>query len=280
MGRFWFFAFLMFSASRAPAKTLMVFAGGYNSCPAKQELLSMPHAKSVFQVLDTADELIESLRKRDADLEILWSCYSGVLRDGSLAHIAANGTMEFSFGMLPSAKPLTTVRFSAEDIDGAGPLAPYFYYLERLVAGAKPNAIYLVGQSYGAWSILHAGIRLANQDVAMEGMLLVDPISPNQCRAHVLFFGSAMLWPSPEGCQMAPRDFHGADMERLTKHTRWRTNLYQTRFKMLHSGPLGYPDWENREFKYRGWYLFGDTHAYMGTDSRVWTLARQRIERE
>ena len=263
------------------AKTLLVMAAGYNSCPAGAELVNVPHAPSVFQFVASAKEFVRALKKRDPDVEVLWSCYSGLIKDGSLAHIAATGTLQFSYGMLQGDnKPAVTLQFSAEDIDSARPLRSYFDYVEHAIKALNPQAVYLAGHSYGGWAVLQAGTRLAHRGIKMKGVVLLDPISPAQCWAHVQFFSTALFWSPPPGCQVAPRDFLPADMEALTTHSEWRTNLYQTRFQRLHATPLTYPGWENREMKYSGFYLFNDVHTYMATEARAWRVAKTRVERE
>lgn len=264
-------------ASYTQAKSVLVVSGGYQSCPKKGELLMLPHVPDVFQIMESAVPIRNAIAD-DPDSEILWSCYSGLQHDGSLAHIASKGTLEFRYGYYRGRKSsYNTIRFSVMDMRDGRILKSFFDLVARHIDREKSQRVYLVGHSYGGWTSLRLGVHLSQLGQRLTGIALLDPISPSQCPANVHFFGTAFFMKPLEGCSLAPRDITNAEMQLLADSTDWQINFYQTRYKQLHSAPLSYPGWKNQELIYLKRYWFGDTHSAMGTDQRVWHSLVPRV---
>ena len=77
------------------------------------------------------------------------------------------------------------------------------------MAAAGTKSVYLIGHSYGGWSVMKLALMLLG-DYKVEGLVTIDPISPLFCTPSRIL----SLLPDP-GCQEAPTDVSPADRERL-----------------------------------------------------------------
>ena len=167
-------------------RTLLVVAGGYQTCPTSTELLPLPHGPSIATILRSAGGLIEALKSQDPEVDVIWSCYSGVLAKTSLTHMAADGPMSFRYGVLGPRGPKQNgfLSISAVQLDNGRPIRPFFDFVRHYVETSSPSHIYLAGHSYGGWTALQLGVRLIADGRALAGTMLIDPISPFQCSAN------------------------------------------------------------------------------------------------
>ncbi len=255
------------------SRTLLVVAGGYQTCPTSTELLPLPHGPSIATIIRSASGLIQALKSQDPEVDVIWSCYSGLLAKTSLTHMAADGPMSFRYGFLGPRGPEQTgfLPISAVQLDGGRPIRAFFDFVRHYVEASSPSHIYLTGHSYGGWTALQLGVRLIADGRALAGTMLIDPISPFQCSANVLTFSVLSFAKAPEGCLKAPRDMLHRDMEDLARNSGWQLNIYQTQLSFLHSGPMTYGGWQNQQIQSFSHYTpFGDVHTALATDPRVW----------
>lgn len=262
------------------ATTLVIVAGGYQSCPKTRELVPMPHVAHIDHILESASWMTDALRNQDPDVQVVWSCFSGVLIRQSLGHVVLDGPMEFRFGTVNSGVRAEedVLSFAVNDVDAGRPLTPYFDFVKRYITAIKPSRIYLTGHSYGGWTALQLGTRLAAAGNSMAGVLLIDPISPFQCRANIMPINIVTQWSATPGCNMAPHDLLPEDMDLLASRSDWRVNFYQTAFWPLHSGPMPYPGWDDRTFSQPATTRWlGTQHSGIVIDLRAWFWAGSRI---
>lgn len=267
--------FAVFLALSAPAvgRTLLVVSGGYQTCPEGKEIFRPDYVPDVFRFIGEHQGFLEKLKSEDADVDLIWACYSGVLRK-SFQRISTNGPMTFEYGRVGDAEGIRQIQVNATDLDDGRPLTPFFDFVRAYVAKFAPQRIYLAGHSYGGWTALQLGTRLASEKVDLTGVLLLDAISPFQCPANIMVTSLLLSWKSLEGCLKAPHDIVGSKMAELARRSGWLLNVYQTRFPYLHSGKLSYLGWDNQELTtFPKKVPFGDFHTYLALDPRAWAFA-------
>lgn len=267
-------------ASAASAKTLVVLSAGYQSCTLGGEFWRLPNAKHISIFAQSAGLFTNGLKALGDDVEMIWSCYSGIQKRRSMNEMMQKGPLVFQYGVgLPGTGVTgTKIAFNASDADNARPMASYFTFVENYVQQTQPDHIYLVGHSYGGWTMMHLGVRLANANVHLSGITLLDPISIFQCPAGVLPAALLSNWKSPPGCLMAPRDFFNSDMRLLTDHTDFVGNFYETGFATLHSSALKYDGWFNQELFPPKKGFFGDQHSGLIGLPTAWQWALNRAK--
>ncbi len=273
MAKSLFFALFLTLSAPALGRTLLVVSGGYQTCPQGKEVFRPGYVPDVFDILKTPGGILEKLESEDADVDLIWSCYSGVLNH-PIKRVASHGPMSFHYGLGGAPLDLRPIAVDAVDLDDGKPLVPFFDFVRAHIAKSAPQRIYLAGHSYGGWTVLQLGTRLVADGVDLSGTVLLDAISPFQCPANIMVSCLLLSWKSPEGCLKAPRDIIGGKLELLARHSGWLLNVYQTRFPYLHSGKMTYPGWDNQEITtFPKKVPFGDFHSYLAVDPRAWGLA-------
>jgi hypothetical protein len=259
---------------------LLVISGGYQSCPPDGELIFLPHPPEIAKIVEAAAPLIRAIETKEHGADVIWSCFSGVKLESSPVDSMARGPMTFVFGKshLTRKESPQRLNYASGDIENGIPLEPFFKFIEDQVSKTGPSGIYIAGHSFGGWTALQLGVRLARKDFEIEGISLIDPISPFQCPANELAISMAFSGRSPSGCRMAPRDLDMQEMDELQSHTKWLINSYQTKFIPLHSSFLGYSGWNNRLISYfPRRVLFGDVHTYLATDHEPWYFTANMV---
>jgi hypothetical protein len=259
---------------------LIVISGGYQSCPPDGELISLPHPPEIAKIVDAAAPFIRAIETKEHGADVIWSCFSGVKLEISPFDSMARGPMTFVFGKrhLTRQESPQRVNYASGDIEDGIPLEPFFKFIEDQVSKTGPSGIYIAGHSFGGLTALQLGVRLARKDFKIEGISLIDPISPFQCPANQLAISIAFSGRSPSGCRMAPSDLDMQEMDELQSHTKWLINSYQTKFIPLQSSFLGYLGWSNRLISYfPRRVLFGDVHTYLATDHEPWYFTANMV---
>ena len=259
---------------------LIVISGGYQSCPRDGELISLPHPPVIAKIVEAAAPLIRAVETKEHGVDVVWSCFSGVKLEMNPYDSMSRGPMTFVFGKSHLSREESPKRLSyaSGDIENGLPIEPFFKFIEDEITKTKPSGIYIAGHSFGGWTALQLGVRLAQKDFEIAGISLIDPISPFQCPANVMAISIAFSGHSPRGCRMAPKDLNAQDMDTLKSRTKWLVNSYQTKFIPLHSSFLGYSGWNNRlisNFPRR--VSFGDVHTYLATDPGPWLFAANLV---
>ena len=260
------------------AKSLVVISGGYQSCPKNGDFIRLPHAPLISTIVEAAAPLVSGLKTLGDDVDVIWSCYSGVKKH-PLGEMVKGSPMSFGYGQGKPGEASTSIEVSSNTIDDAKPLSPFFDYVERYADMTKPDHIYLAGHSYGGWTAMHLGVHLAKTGHNVSGITTFDPISPFQCPAGILSSSFVVSAQAPAGCLMAPRDLVEADMDLLRQENGLLVNFYQTTFTRLHASVLKYPGWSNRlvQQDYRRVW-FGDTHTSMVRMAELWRDVFQLIQ--
>jgi len=267
-------------ASTSFGRGLVVISGGYQSCPRDGELLSFPHPPGMAKIVEAAAPLIRAVESKERGVDVVWSCFSGVKLEISPYDSLSRGPMNFVFANSPLSRGegVRHLSFASGDIADGIPIEPFFEFIEDQIAKTKPSGIYIAGHSFGGWTALQLGVRLAQKDVDIAGVSLIDPISPFQCPPNEMAVSIAFSGHSPVGCRVAPRDLNPQDMEALQTRTKWLVNFYQTKFVPLHSSFLGYSGWNNRLISnFPRTVFLGDVHTYLATDPDPWLFAANLV---
>ena len=271
----------MFLSSTSFAKGLVVISGGYQSCPYDGEIVSLPHPPVILQIVDAAAPLIRAVAEKEHGVDIIWSCFSGVKIESNPYDSISHGPMTFLYSRLDGSHRLSPnrINYNSDEIDNGRPLERFFQFIEDQVVKTEPSGIYIAGHSFGGWTALQMGTRLAQKNIEIAGITLIDPISPFQCPANVMGTSMVLSGSTPSGCRMAPKDLLNQDMAELRNQSKWLVNFYQKKFSPLHSSALSYAGWENHlvsDFPY--FLMFGDFHTYLSTAPAPWLLAANQVK--
>lgn len=257
-------------------KGLVVISGGYQSCPRNGEFISLPHVPEISKIVKAAQPFISAVSQKEDGVDVIWSCFSGVKSGWNPYKVISKGPMTFQFGSHGTV--ISKIDYNSADIDNGRPISPFFRYVENYIDQNHPSAVYVAGHSFGGWTAMQLGTRLAGKQVTIDGMILIDPISPFQCPANVMATSVAIKGDSPVGCHMAPRDLLVRNMEELAHQSKWLVNFYQTKFATLHSSALSCVGWDNRMVTNFPNVAFGDVHTYLGTSSVPWLFSANQVK--
>jgi pimeloyl-ACP methyl ester carboxylesterase len=145
--------------------------------------------------------------------------------------------------------------------------------IEAEMAAAGTKSVYLIGHSYGGWSVMKLALMMLGH-YNVEGLVTIDPISPLSCTPSRIL----SLFSDP-GCQRAPADISAADRDRLRTETGSWAHFYETQFERLHSSAYSEPRFVKRLSFSAQSPFYNDPHALIGRDPRIWnSIADQIIE--
>ena len=232
--------------STEPDQTKKIFAllvmGGYTSCNGGDKIDALDQNMS-----DLVAGVKPTVKLGDGEeLRVLMSCYG-----------IDPGRIYFSWEHEKKTQETTSIDKWVEVIGS---------FLLQKNAREKVR-MGIVGHSYGGWTAMQVAtkiIDLKSDRLNLLGLVTLDPISRVDCTPGG-FIEATFTGQAQPGCQRAPTDMTGKELENIKKSTQW-VNYYQTSVTVLHSGPI--EGVTNKKKNYQGDGL--DGHIEFVTDDTIY----------
>jgi hypothetical protein len=221
----------------ASARPLLVFSGGFGSCP-------LMGSTSEIKSRGEMDKLAASIKNQTGQDPIqVRTCYA--FGSESTIYVTAS-ELSIVDGAMTRDEFYQVVRSAAEV---AGPQAP----------------VYVWGQSHGGWTAMNVVANVKNLNYRM--LTSVDPISVAECGPVV--FSGGVLTGSADGCRRAPKDLESLYPMIASRVKQW-INWYQLEFSLLHSAPIPAAHQNiQRQFDAPWWTPMG-SHSMTERDPMMW----------
>jgi len=237
-------AFTLFAvASKASARSVTVFSGGFGSC-------AMMGSTSELKSSARMDALVDSIARETGEKPIeVRTCYA----------IGSN--------------PIYVSAPELDLIDVAMSRDEFHDVVRQAAQAAGESApVYVWGQSHGGWTAMN--LVASVDDVNFRTLTTVDPISVVDCGPMV--FSGGVLTGYSEGCRQAPNDLKPV-YPVIAKRTKSWINWYQIEFSILHSSAITHAS-QNIKRKYNAdWWVPMGSHAMTEGDPVMWTQTTQSV---
>ena len=236
----------IFLSTYASANPVMIFMGGFGSCPLAGDTSELKSADQMDAMVARAQE------SSGKEVIAIRTCYA----------IGSDNLYVTAPDLNLNSESMT--RSSFHDV------------VRLAVKKAGDNApVYVWGQSHGGWTAMDLVRKVSHTNYRI--LMTIDPISIPDC-GPVVFSGGAITGSAP-GCQRAPKDLE-PDYELIRSRVHSWSHWYQTEFTLLHSDRINYASENIERFFNASWWILMGAHRLTETDEVMWRDATEKVAKD